>query len=52
MSSVHAIARPQELVTITAMSVLGLMACVNAQSALFWGVASSAYQVGIQPYTA
>ena len=52
MSNVQATARSQDLVTITVMSILGLTACVNAQSALFWGVASSAYQVGVQPYTA
>ncbi len=48
----NAIARPQDLVTIAAMSVLGLVACVNAQSSLFWGVATSSYQVGFSPYTA
>ncbi|DBA77308.1 TPA: hypothetical protein ACH3X2_000830 [Trebouxia sp. C0005] len=40
----NAIARPQDLVTITAISVLALVACINAQGSLFWGVASSAYQ--------
>ncbi len=45
----NAIARPQDLVTIAAMSVLGLMACVNAQSSLFWGVATSSYQVDFSP---
>lgn len=45
----NAIARPQDLVTITAISVLALVACINAQGSLFWGVASSAYQVGYQP---
>ncbi len=45
----NAIARPQDLVTIAAMSLLGLMACVNAQSSLVWGVATSAYQVDFSP---
>lgn len=45
----YAVARPQDLVTIAAVSVLGLVACVHAQSSLFWGVATSSYQVGFSP---